>query len=117
MLVSAMVTSIRGSCILITFAAALAIAPTAAAEFHINLDPPGPREFILDKAHKLDPATQDKLREACDKLLTDKATPIVIVTINSIGDINGDGHVAMADFDGLSIASGRRLAFVLALDG
>jgi uncharacterized protein len=66
-------------------------APTAAADLRIDLDPPGPREFILDEAGKIDPATQDHLRQACDKLLTDKAVPIIIVTINSMAEHGGAG--------------------------
>ena len=81
----------RGACILAVLAAALVCAPTATADLRINLDPPGPREFILDKAGKLDSAVQEKLRKTCDKLLTDKATPIVIVTINSMAEYNAGG--------------------------
>ena len=43
---------IRGACVLVVLAAALVCAPTAAADLRINLDPPGPREFILDKAEQ-----------------------------------------------------------------
>jgi uncharacterized protein len=72
--------------------AALAVVPSAAAaDLKIKLDPPGPREFILDKAQKLDAATKDALRKQCDKLLTEKATPIVIVTINSMAEYGGEG--------------------------
>jgi uncharacterized protein len=66
-------------------------APTVAADLRINLDPPGPREFILDKAGKIDPATQGHLRQACDKLLTDRAIPIIVVTINSMAEYGGTG--------------------------
>ncbi len=77
-------------CVLAVLAAALVCRP-AAGDLHIQLDPPGPREFILDKANKLDPPTCEKLRKTCDKLLTDKATPIVIVTINSMAEYGGEG--------------------------
>jgi uncharacterized protein len=82
---------IRGVRILIVLAAAFVWTSTAAADMRIDLDPPGPREFILDKAATLDSATQDQLRKACDKLLTDKAIPIVIVTINSMAEHGGGG--------------------------
>jgi uncharacterized protein len=57
----------------------------------IQLDPPGQREFILDGAKLLDGETEAKLRANCDKLLTDKAIPIIIVTINSMADHGGAG--------------------------
>jgi len=56
-----------------------------------NLDPPGPREFILDRADLLSPADKDKIKKLCDKLLTDKATPIIVVTINSMAEHGGAG--------------------------
>ena len=80
---------IRCATVVLVLAAALASKARAAGDFHINLDPPGPREFILDKVNVLDAATKEKLRQTCDKLLTDKATPIVIVTINSMAEHNG----------------------------
>jgi uncharacterized protein len=81
--------SIRGACILVVLTVALAGTATVAGDLRIDLDPPGPREFILDKANVLDSATKDKLQKTCDKLLTDKATPIVIVTINSMAEHDG----------------------------
>ncbi len=62
-----------------------------AADMRITLDPPGQREFILDGAQLLDEETEAKLRANCDKLLTDKAIPIIIVTINSMADHGGAG--------------------------
>jgi uncharacterized protein len=85
------VTPIRGACLLVVLATAFACARASAADLRINLDPPGPREFILDKAGILDAATKDSLRKTCDKLLTDKATPIVVVTIKSMAEHGGAG--------------------------
>ncbi|MGA2256982.1 MAG: SHD1 domain-containing protein, partial [Thermoguttaceae bacterium] len=65
-------------------------APRELAAHRIKLEPPGPREFILDKANELAPATREQLREKCDALLTDKATPIVIVTIESMAEYGAD---------------------------
>jgi uncharacterized protein len=62
-----------------------------AADMRIQLDPPGQREFILDRGQLLDGETEAKLRATCDKLLTDKAIPIIIVTINSMADHGGAG--------------------------
>ncbi len=55
----------------------------------IKLDPPGQREFILDKAGLLDEATEAQLRATCDQLLTDKAIPIIVVSIKSMADHGG----------------------------
>ena len=55
----------------------------------IRLDPPGSREFVLDKANLLDPAVKAKTQEECGKLLTDKATPIIVVTIPSMAEYGG----------------------------
>jgi len=50
----------------------------------IDLQPPGPREFILDQADLISSHDKVTIRDQCDKLLTDKATPIMVVTIDSI---------------------------------
>ena len=63
-------------------------APLAAK---INLAPPGPREFILDNAHMISSADATTIRAMCDKLLTEKATPIVVVTIESMAEYGGTG--------------------------
>ena len=44
--------------------------PALGQEF--DLQPPGEREFVSDKAHLLDDASVTRIREVCDKLLTDK---------------------------------------------
>ncbi len=62
--------------------AALWTLPAAAQQ--INLDPPGEREFVLDKALMLDRADNQRIREIGDKLLTDQAIPIIVVTIESM---------------------------------
>lgn len=59
----------------------LLAAPLAA---QIDLQPPGDREFILDRANLIAPADKEAIRALCDKLLTDKATPIIVVTIESM---------------------------------
>ena len=45
---------------------------------------PGPREFIVDKADLLSASQESSLKSELDKLLTDKAIPIVVVTITSM---------------------------------
>ena len=57
----------------------------AASQDHlINLEPPGPREFVLDRAGVINKADKKQIVQICDKLLTDKATPIIVVTIESM---------------------------------
>lgn len=55
----------------------------------ITLDPPGDREFVLDRAGLLSPDDVVAIRSICDKLLTEHATPILVVTIESMA-----GHYA-----------------------
>lgn len=55
----------------------------------IRLDPPGDREFVLDKADLISEADEQKIRQAADKLLTDKAAPIIVVTIESMEQYGG----------------------------
>ena len=58
---------------------------------YIDLQPPGQREFILDKADLLTPEDEQKIRDLADKLLTEKAAPIIVVTIDSMAAHNGAG--------------------------
>ena len=57
----------------------------------ITLDRPGDREFVRDIAGLINASDVDKIRRIGDRLLTDKATPIIVVTINSMADHGGDG--------------------------
>jgi uncharacterized protein len=61
------------------------------AEAIIQLDRPGDREFVVDRANLLTAADKQKIQQLCDKLLIDKATPIIVVTINSMADHGGGG--------------------------
>ena len=55
----------------------------------ISLERPGDREFILDKANMIADADEQKIRQLADTLLTDKAAPIIVVTIESMADYGG----------------------------
>ena len=55
----------------------------------ISLERPGDREFILDKANMIADADEQKIRQLADTLLTDKAPPIIVVTIESMADYGG----------------------------
>jgi uncharacterized protein len=57
----------------------------------ITLDRPGDREFVRDLAGLIAPSDVQKIKQICDRLLTDKATPIIVVTINSMADHGGGG--------------------------
>jgi uncharacterized protein len=72
------------------------LAPPALAQ-RIGLPRPGPREFILDKANLLTPADRETIRAICDGLLTDKATPVIVVTIDSMAD-HGGGDLRIETF-------------------
>jgi len=50
----------------------------------IPLSPPGERDFVLDAAEMLTDADVQRIKAACDKLLTETAIPIVVVTISSM---------------------------------
>ena len=61
------------------------------AEGVIQLDRPGDREFVVDQAKLLTPEAKQQIQKIADKLLTDKATPIIVVTINSMAAHGGAG--------------------------
>ena len=67
------------------------LGPHEAAAVHIPLERPGEREFIRDQAQMIDAADEQAIREIGDKLLTDKATPIIVVTIKSMAAYGGAG--------------------------
>jgi len=55
----------------------------------ISLEQPGQREFVRDLAGMITPQDATKIQQICDKLLTDKATPIIVVTIESMAQHGG----------------------------
>lgn len=65
--------------------------PHCASAVQITLDRPGDREFVRDLANMLDAESKEHIRATCDRLLTDKATPIIVVTIESMAKHGGDG--------------------------
>jgi uncharacterized protein len=69
--------------------ACLALASSAVAQ--IPFERPGPRDFILDQAHLITEADQQQIRQIADRLLTDKAAPIIVVTITSLAENGGAG--------------------------
>ncbi len=65
----------------------LGAAPAGAVR--LDLEPPGDREFIRDLAELITPEHEKQIKQACDKLLTEKATPIIVVTIPSMAAHGG----------------------------
>jgi uncharacterized protein len=55
----------------------------------IPIDRPGDRQFVLDLASMIAPEDRTQIKEVCDATLTDKAIPIVVVTIDSMGTYVG----------------------------
>ena len=62
-----------------------------AQENKITIDRPGDREFIRDEAHLISAEDAAKIKQLGDKLLTEKATPIIVVTIESMAKHGGAG--------------------------
>jgi len=65
--------------------------PAASQPGQIRLDRPGEREFIVDRADLISSADEQRIREIATKLLSDKATPVIIVTIESMSKYGGSG--------------------------
>lgn len=80
-------TSMR---VLAAFIGFLAVGRPAAAQ-RISIERPGEREFIVDVAGIIAPEDAEKIRGICDKLLTDTAAPVIVVTIESMAAHGGAG--------------------------
>lgn len=65
--------------------AILCAMPVAHAQ-EINIPRPGDRDFIADTAGLLKPEDTENIRAIGDKLLTENAIPITVVTISSMAD-------------------------------
>ncbi|HVA51661.1 MAG TPA: TPM domain-containing protein [Pirellulales bacterium] len=57
----------------------------------MKLKRPGEREFIVDLADLISSPDEQHIREIATKLLDDKATPVIVVTIESMAKYGGDG--------------------------
>ena len=57
----------------------------------ISIDRPGEREFIRDLANLIELDDETQIRETSDKLLTDQAIPIIVVTIDRMANYGGSG--------------------------
>lgn len=65
------------------------VRPPSPGGLGIKLDRPGDREFVRDLANLIDEADEAAIKKLCDKLLTETATPIIVVTIDSIAEHAG----------------------------
>lgn len=57
----------------------------------IRLKRPGEREFIVDRANLISSPDKERIRQIATKVLHDKATPIIVVTIESMDKYGGTG--------------------------
>ena len=73
------------------FACLLALLPLAASAQNLTIDPPGERAFVQDLARMVQPDDVLAIREIGDKLLTERAIPLIVVTIDSMADHGGAG--------------------------
>ncbi len=65
----------------------LCLAPVSHVRGQFNHPPrPGPRQFVADQANVFNARQQADIQRRCDALLSDTATPIVVVTLNSLSD-------------------------------
>jgi len=74
----------------VTISALCLMIASSASAIEIDLEPPGDREFIRDFAGLLDSDSEEHIRKLCDSLLTDKATPIIVITIESMAKHGGE---------------------------
>ncbi|HEX5443588.1 MAG TPA: TPM domain-containing protein [Pirellulales bacterium] len=57
----------------------------------ITIARPGERDFIVDSADLISSADEQHIRQLATKLLNEKATPIIVVTIESMAQYGGAG--------------------------
>ena len=86
--------AVRGTVCLLMVVATFSLWPAALfAQLpeQIGLEPPAEREFVLDRANMIGEADEEKIKQRADALLTEKAAPIVVVTIESMAEYGGGG--------------------------
>ena len=63
--------------------------PQSAFAGRLDVERPGQREFVVDYADILDDETEQEIRVVAERLLDEHATPIVVVTIESMAEHGG----------------------------
>jgi uncharacterized protein len=76
---------------LLTASIVFSLAPEVVAFQQIDLQRPGDREFVRDEAGLLNAQDKTAILADCEKLLNEKATPIIVVTINDMKSHGGAG--------------------------
>jgi uncharacterized protein len=69
----------------------LALVPLVADAQNLTIDPPGERAFVQDLARMVQPDDVMAIRAIGDKLLSEQAIPLVVVTIDSMAKHGGTG--------------------------
>ncbi|MBI4582960.1 MAG: TPM domain-containing protein [Planctomycetes bacterium] len=64
--------------------------PGSVLALHLELERPGDREFVRDLADLITPEDEQEIRRIGDRLLSEKVTPIVVVTIRSMAEHGGE---------------------------
>jgi uncharacterized protein len=64
----------------------------------ISLERPGEREFVVDKADVITPEDEQRIKQICDRVLTDTASPIIVVTIESMAKYSQRGELPWETF-------------------
>ena len=75
----------------------LAFKAETAFALRIDLDRPGPNEFVRDLAGMISSANEAEIKKIAGAVLKDKATPILVVTISSM-DAHGGGDLRIETF-------------------
>ena len=75
----------------------LAFKAETAFALRIDLDRPGPNEFVRDLSEMISSANKAEIKKIAGAVLKDKATPILVVTISSM-DAHGGGDLRIETF-------------------
>lgn len=70
---------------------ACAVGISSATAIELKIDRPDSRQFVLDLGNMISAADEARIQEICDPLLTEKWTPIIVVTIDSMAKYGGEG--------------------------
>lgn len=76
---------------LVATACLLGFLPRLAIAQNLTIDPPGERAFVQDLARMVQPDDVMAIRAIGDKLLTEQAIPLIVVTIDSMAQHGGAG--------------------------